>query len=235
MCGLFGNLSGDYKQFMKLYQKNRERGDFAFGAFMTHIKKSDDITSIILRTEGEFTMPGNYEITMFDQVYTPDNFRTLLGHTQAPTSAKRSYSRETSHPFECGDWVVAHNGVLTNDRILAKKLHNQSSYNEVDSSVIPAMFSEHSSARAVKDDVETICNCLSQIEGTLGLWIYNYTSRSIYLARSGSTLFCNHLTNEFSSTREPKMEELAEGTLYQLTVEGCTAVGKFRSNSPFFL
>ena len=38
----------------------------------------------------------------------------FIGHVQAPTSAQREWSYDTSHPFESLSWSVVHNGVLTN-------------------------------------------------------------------------------------------------------------------------
>jgi predicted glutamine amidotransferase len=37
-----------------------------------------------------------------------------LGHTQAPTSSSRKYSKETAHPFNTQHYTIAHNGVLSN-------------------------------------------------------------------------------------------------------------------------
>jgi len=241
MCGIFGVLDGDYSKFIKLYQRNQERGDFAFGALFT---RNNDRTSgfhLTVKCKENFSIPKDYPLVENDKASKIEEFKALLGHTQAPTSSKREFSAKTSHPFQCNKWYVAHNGVLSNDRIIATKL-TPDTYNEVDSSVIPALFhkteQEHQTRLGADkriNEVDVICESLSQLQGTMGLWICNSTLSNVYLARSGSTLYANYLDNSFSSTKEPKMEELAEGTLYQLTPEGVTAVGKFNSNSPFFL
>jgi len=72
------------------------------------------------------------------------------------------------------------------------------------------------------------------LKGTFGLWIFDQKGTNIYLARSGSTLFADFITNDFSSLEEDNFVELEEGTLYLLTKEGLTAVGEFKPNSPFF-
>ena len=89
----------------------------------------------------------------------PREFYYYLGHTQAPTSSVRKFSPATSHPFTCGTWVVAHNGVLTNDVRLKKTLKSGTPYSDVDSSVIPALFSQESDKNV--SEVEAICKSLS--------------------------------------------------------------------------
>ena len=66
------------------------------------------------------------------------------------------------------------------------------------------------------------------------LWILNSKTNNVYLARSGSTIFADFLTNNFSSVKYSDYKPLEEGVLYLQTVEGLTSVGKFKSNSPFF-
>jgi glucosamine 6-phosphate synthetase-like amidotransferase/phosphosugar isomerase protein len=163
----------------------------------------------------------------------PGDFYLFLGHTQAPTSSVRTFSADTSHPFFCGTWAIAHNGVLTNDVRLKKTLKANAIYNEVDSSVIPALISQESDKNI--DEIAAICTSLSKLEGTFGLWIYNKLSHNTYLARSGSTMYANFLTNSFSSLPVKDFVALEEGILYLMTNEGLTAVGSFSNNSPFFV
>jgi glucosamine 6-phosphate synthetase-like amidotransferase/phosphosugar isomerase protein len=163
----------------------------------------------------------------------PRDFYCYLGHTQAPTSSVRDFQPETSHPFVCGTWVIAHNGVLTNDKALKKTLKKGIMYNEVDSSVIPALLSQETDTN--QDEVSALCNVLSKLEGTFGLWIYNKLSNNVYLARSGSTIYADFLTNSFSSLPYKKFKSLDEGVLYLMTKEGLTSVGGFQNNSPFFV
>jgi hypothetical protein len=57
----------------------------------------------------------------------------------------------------------------------------------------------------------------------------------VYLARSGSTLFADFLTNNFTSVKHNDYKSLEEGILYLQTIEGLTSVGSFTPNSPFFV
>jgi glucosamine 6-phosphate synthetase-like amidotransferase/phosphosugar isomerase protein len=159
------------------------------------------------------------------------DFSMYLGHTQAPTSSKREYDFKTSHPFSYGNWMVAHNGVLTNFEQLKPLVNNPLAYNEVDTSIIPALLDELEDE--LEDEIQTMSEILSKLKGTFGLWLYCKSSGNTYLARSGSTLYGDYLTNDFSSLPYAKFQPLQEGIIYLLTREGITEVGFFSTNSPF--
>ena len=122
------------------------------------------------------------------------DFDYYLGHTQAPTSKKRTFAHATSHPFSCDEWVVAHNGVISNHLALKKLIKNSKNYNEVDTSVIPALIAQ--THQSIRNEIKSICLTLEKLEGTFGLWIFNEKSHNIYLARSGSTIFADFITND---------------------------------------
>jgi glucosamine 6-phosphate synthetase-like amidotransferase/phosphosugar isomerase protein len=227
MCAIFG--SANFNIYSKLYDQGKERGNFAYGGlFLSHTYDA------CIKKEGVVELSKNMIVNNSDVQMKPSDFYFYLGHTQAPTSTKRTFDEETSHPFYCGEWVVAHNGVLTNDAKLKSLINNASKYNEVDSSVIPALIEKYIE-RTPESEVEAICTALSKLEGTFGLWIYCKTSHNTYIARSGSTLYANLLTNDFSSLPGNTLEPLEEGVLYLITPEGLTSVGGFIKNSPFFI
>jgi len=226
MCGIF--TASDFNKYMKLYNKNKERGNFAYGAlFLSRTYDAD------IKAKGTVELSKNMIITNIDIQMKPSDFYYFMGHTQAPTSSQREFNELTSHPFACGSWVVAHNGVLTNDTKLKTKIRNKESFNEVDSSVIPALLEQYS--EEIVNEVDIICKVLSKLEGTFGLWIYNKESHNVYVARSGSTLYANILDNTVSSLPDDGLTSLEEGVLYLVTPEGLTSVGGFTNNSPFFI
>lgn len=226
MCGIFG--SNDFERYVKLYDQNKKRGTFSYGGLF-----SDNKLHAIIKTPGIIKLSSRLQLKYKKTKKDISDFNLFLGHTQAPTSAKRKATPDTIHPFVCGSWNVAHNGVLTNDKQLKKGLA-KSYYNEVDSSVIPGMLHVCEKTTKSHREIFCICNVLSKLEGTFGLWIYNGVTKNTYLARSGSTLYANLLTNDFSSLPNKEFEELKEGVLYLLTNEGITSVGEFKPNSPFF-
>jgi glucosamine 6-phosphate synthetase-like amidotransferase/phosphosugar isomerase protein len=226
MCGIF--TASNFNRYIKLYNKNKERGNFAYGAlFLSH---SYDAA---MKVEGTVELTKNMIINNRDVQMKPSDFYYYMGHTQAPTSSKRIFDDTTSHPFSHGLWIVAHNGVLTNDVKLKSKIKNKTSFNEVDSSIIPALLEQYS--EETTNEVNVICKVLSMLEGTFGLWIYNKETHNVYIARSGSTLYANVLENTISSLPDDDLKLLEEGVLYLVTSEGITSVGGFTNNSPFFI
>lgn len=186
----------------------------------------------ILKTPGVTQLNNKLIIEYGKKKKYINDFNYYLGHTQAPTSSQRKFTPATSHPFKYKDWLIAHNGVLTNDKQLKALIPDKKAFNVVDSSVIPVLL--HINEKSIKDEVAGIVRTLSQLKGTFGLWMYNQKSGNIYIARSGSTLYADFINNEFSSLPEPEYVALEEGLVYLLTQEGITSVGKFTSNSPFF-
>jgi len=186
----------------------------------------------ILKTEGITNLSNKLIIEYGKKKKSITDFNYFLGHTQAPTTAQRTYTSQTSHPFQYKDWIIAHNGVLTNDKSIKNKLSNKKSFNTVDSSVIAPLIEEN--FLKYDDEITAIVKALSNLQGTFGVWIFNQKSGNIFIARSGSTLYADFLNNAFSSLPEKEYVALEEGLLYLLTKEGITSVGKFTTNSPFF-
>lgn len=223
MCGIFG--STDRERFITLYELNRQRGTFATAVSV--VLSNGDLP--VVKWEGSPTL---HEVeSKIKMIERSGKISVILGHTQAPTSAKRKYERSTSHPFNEDGWTVAHNGVLTNFEDLKENLAPKWK-NPVDSSIIP-----HSLDLFYKEDnpgLTCVTRTLSLLEGTYGVWIYHSGDMCVYVARCGSTLFADLLNNDFSSTKFKGSETLAEGTVYQITKEGLTTVGEFDYDSPFF-
>jgi len=232
MCSIFG--SADQSMFEVLYEANKARGNFA-SSLLTLMKTPagniDDVS--ILKQEGYI----NFE----KQKLKPKNHAYYMGHVQAPTSSVRKYNYDTSHPFEQEDWLVFHNGVLTNHESLNEQYCSWNE-NSVDTSVIVCMIQEKwnelkgGKSRASSTDevkiIETICE---RLNGTFALCIVNTTSLNVYLVRQGSTLYIND-KGSYSSIKGEGWEEVPEGKILKLTREFTfKAVGKFKPNSPFLI
>tara|TARA_R110002167_G_scaffold9579_21_gene44373 strand:+ start:1580 stop:2263 length:684 start_codon:yes stop_codon:yes gene_type:complete len=226
MCGIFG--SHNYDIYEKLYIANKIRGDYATGSVYydketgTHIKKSEAGESL---TGERAFLHNNSDV--------PNNW--YIGHRQAPTSAVRDYSEDTTHPFTTGDWTVAHNGVLENSEQL-KYQYGITSDNPVDSSVIPELLAQFKSSHSLYAIGETC----SKLKGTFGCWLYNHKTEDVYIVRSGSTIYANLSTRlstaAFSSVKTKHTPDLVdEGVIYLMTKTGLKNIGKFTANSPFLL
>ena len=216
MCGIYGSTDRD--RYLTLQKLNTSRGDFCESNLLLN-NEGFEIHKIPKRAKKEYKFPKRKKFNLY------------LGHSQAPTSAKRLFDPETSHPFAVENWIVAHNGVLTNYKELINEFQRPYD-NPVDSSVIPYILyklSEYSD-----DEVEIIVNSLEFLKGTFGLWIYNVRTNNTFIARCGVTLFADIYENDFSSVKHKFFDPIEEGTLYQLTHEGTTVVGTFDCDSPFF-
>ena len=227
MCGIFG--SNKFEKYKTLYEINKDRGNFAYGSLYTY----PDAGPLVQRAAVSDVPPSNVDITRCS---------FYLGHTQGPTSSQRDFNPETSHPFKYLNWYVAHNGVLSNGTVLAKKYNVD---NPVDSAVIPVIlwnkFQElydpdvwvwEREQRAIKLACE-------ELEGTFSCWIYNNKTNNLYLMRCGSTLFSNN--KEFSSAQTNDMESLDDGGIYRLHIEdkdsvpSLEKVEQFKPKTPFFI
>lgn len=219
MCSIYG--SKNRTLFNILHDATRERGVYAFSAaFLDHESRK-------LKLHRQCGHPKDIE-----KLEPISNASMFLGHNQAPTSSARDYDKATSHPFVVGNWVVAHNGVLTNHVELNKK-HCVWNKNPVDTSVIPNLLHVFEQKKPDASEEEIICNTLSLLEGTFALWIFNDKTGNVFVARQGSTLFANPTTGDFCSIESKGWIEVPEGKLHRVT-HGFEPVGEFKSTSPFF-
>lgn len=220
--------------FEVLYEANKTRGNFA-SSLVTLMKSPvgvvDDVS--IIKQEGYINI-DKLKLKEKEHAY-------YAGHVQAPTSAVRKFNYDTSHPFEQEDWMVFHNGVLTNYGVLNEKYCSWNE-NKVDTSVIVSMLQEEwtdmkckkKTASSVEEVniIEKICN---RLEGTFALAIVNTSTLNIYLVRQGSTLFYDDNGN-YSSIQGKTMKEVPEGKVLKLNREfKFKEVGKFKSKSPFLI
>jgi glucosamine 6-phosphate synthetase-like amidotransferase/phosphosugar isomerase protein len=220
MCGIY--CSNDLSTFEVLEEANKKRGNFSTGIFYSYNKASYNV----IKEEGSINWYAK-------RLPTGDKF-IYLGHNQAPTESGRVWKEETSHPFSYGDWVVAHNGVLTNFEELKNKILPKHD-NPVDSSIIPAILAENDyilgPPMGVEDEKANIIQTLELLKGTFALWIVNMRTLNVYIARQGSTLF--YKGSNISSVKGRYYRELKEGVLYSYSYKGLTPVDEFVYDSPF--
>jgi glucosamine 6-phosphate synthetase-like amidotransferase/phosphosugar isomerase protein len=220
MCGIFG--SANLSVYQKLFDINRSRGNFSSGCLFAAKDRH-----WIKKTEGSYTLTDS-----LDLLDVEDEYRLFLGHVQAPTGKYRDWSYETSHPFESGEWIVAHNGVLENYETL-KREHTLEYDNPVDTYLIPSLLAN----LYVGDVVRCLHETFSKIKGTFACWLYNKRSRKIYVVRSGSTLYYNDTIPSISSIKTDAVStEVEEGAIYEMSPdEGMVLVGEFTTHSPFII
>jgi glucosamine 6-phosphate synthetase-like amidotransferase/phosphosugar isomerase protein len=220
MCGIFG--STNLSTYQKLLDMNRLRGTFSTGSLFYSANKYR-----VKRREGDDNI-----VKAIDTQNTELDYSMFLGHLQAPTGSSRSWSDDNTHPFEVGDWIVAHNGVLENDTKL-KYEHTLIYDNPVDTYVIPMLLE----SMYVGDTIRCIRESFSLIKGTFACWLYNKRINKTYVVRSGSTLFYNDIVPSISSIKTRNVcTEVDEGIIYEMSIdEGMVPVGEFKTHSPFLI
>ena len=219
MCALFG--CPEISMLEVLYTANQSRGTFA----SSFIQLSYD-DQFIFKKEGEID---------FDKTNGSSRALYNCGHVQAPTSAMRSWSYETSHPFDTMSWMVFHNGVITNERDIRKK-YLPFIENPVDTSLIVNLiqkFMEDDRSSKV-NPVQYIRRALEVLEGSFALSIVDCDSNELYIARVGSSLHYNS-KGCYSTIPGVGYTELDEGVIRRLNKKTLrfNKVGTFKHTSPF--
>src|SRR3972149_12230551 len=116
MCGIYGTTNE--KDFIDLYNLNKERGSFSVGNLFVGIDK--------------FSIVKGKSFNIINDI--PSGYKLYLGHTRAPTNTVTYFDYNEAHPFIYGDWCVGHNGIILNFQKLKKEYKIP---NSVDSSCIP--------------------------------------------------------------------------------------------------
>lgn len=228
MCAIYGSRSDT--MFEILHEATKERGAYAFSALILNPRKKK--VHILQQPDH----PKNIDVTL--NINGRNLHKELgedvlfLGHSQAPTSASREYSKETSHPFTAGDWIVAHNGVLTNYKEINSK-YCPLNKNKVDTACIPHLLKNiEKDTTKERSEGEVVLEAMSLLRGTFALWIFNSYSGNVYILKQGSTLFMNPTTLDFCSIQSKGWDEVPEGVVYKISPK-FEVIGNFTSTSPF--
>ena len=222
MCAIFGSFNNS--MFEVLYEANKQRGNFA--SSVMSLTKDDQL---IRKKRGSID---------FDKYTYEPKSNYFLGHVQAPTSAKRNWQYETSHPFETSSWCISHNGVLTNHKKLKRK-YCKYLLNSVDTAVIAYLLEyftqeEHDRGKIIVNPVTIIKNTLELLSGSYALSIVFCDTNEVFLARSGSILHYNK-KGDYSTLGGTDFCELPEGVILRLNkkTKRWNKAGKFKHDSPF--
>jgi glucosamine 6-phosphate synthetase-like amidotransferase/phosphosugar isomerase protein len=211
MCGISG--SNKREQAFKLYQDNLNRGFYSSGLLTLSNKD---------KAWGAFKTEGSWP-----KICTDLNISYYLYHSRGPTTETKSFNPINNHPFFYGDWIVAHNGIISNFKELGVKYFPEDDFTEkTDSCIIPRMLS-------IKP---TINESLEELKGTFALWMHNIQSKKTFITRCASTLFGDFTTGDFSSTHFEGSSVLKEGVVYD--IEGYNTIkpiSSYKTVSPYFI
>ena len=217
MCGIAGSKIKDIA--FSLYKDNLARGHYSSGTLVLDSNNQYGIQ----KTEGIFNEP----VDCFNPPGIDTHGRYYLYHSRGPTVETKSFEPGDNHPFIYGDWIVAHNGIISNFESLCREYFPDEDFTDrTDSCIIPRMLE-------IKIKVS---EAMESLKGTYAIWAFNNKHKKTYLARSASTLFANPVTGCFSSTEFEGSESLNEGIVYAIQDYDCIVpAGKFKHKSPYFI
>jgi len=214
MCGISGSKNKD-KAF-ELYKINLNRGYYSSGALVLDSHSLYHSYKVLGLFDRPVDVPNE---ALVEAQY-------FLYHSRGPTVETKNFVPVDNHPFFYGNWIVAHNGIISNFKDLSKKYFPEDDLSRsTDSCIIPRIFETQNS----------ISEALQLLRGTFAIWAYNSVTKKIYLARSGSTLFAND-AGDFSSTEFENSKSLNEGMIYTIDNYNCLiSNGRFKYKSPYFI
>ena len=210
MCGIAG--SNNKERAFTLYQSNLNRGYYSSGGI---IVDSNSQWATYKRV-GQFDQPINGSVGQY-----------YLYHSRGPTTETKEFNPINNHPFFYGDWIVSHNGIISNFKDLCEKYFPGDNFEgKTDSCIIPRLFSIKS----------TISEALEELQGTFALWMFNRNTKRCYITRNASTLFGDIITGDFSSTAFKGSISLKGGVVYSITnYNSIVEEVSYQTNSPYFI
>ena len=211
MCGIAG--SNNKERAFTLYQSNLSRGYYSSGVVIV----DNNSQWSTYKREGQFERT----INGFDKA------QYYLYHSRGPTTETKEFNPINNHPFFYGDWIVSHNGIISNFKALCEKYFPGDNFEgKTDSCIIPRLLS-------IKP---IITEALEELQGTFALWMFNHNTKRCYITRNASTLFGNTYTGDFSSTAFDGSVPLKEGVVYSITnYNTIIEEVSYQSNSPYFI
>jgi glucosamine--fructose-6-phosphate aminotransferase (isomerizing) len=214
MCGIAG--SSNKEKAFSLYQSNLDRGYYSSGSLVIDELRFCESKKVL----GQFKIipiAGNPSST--SNLY-------YLYHSRGPTTETLAFEEKDNHPFLYRDWVVAHNGIISNfEELKSEHFADEIFETSTDSSIIPRMLFKF----GLKEG-------LSQLKGTFAVWAYNTITGDVYIARNSCTLYANLQTGDFSSTQFENSVMIKEGTVYKIvSFNKIIEETQFVSNSPYFI
>ena len=207
MCGISAGVTLD--RAFELYELNLERGVFSSG-----ILAAGKDHFFLDRIEGTFTK-DQLESTI------PKNLNAYyyLFHSRAPTNTTAPWSINTTHPFSCGHYFAAQNGIIQNFSSFT-----ESRELEVDSSIIPVHLNKF------EGDVKKTFEAYT---GLLTAWMYCSLDNTIKVVKAGSSLYVDN--SSFSSSKFDGGKEVEDGVILQLIDSRLEQVDTFKYSNPYFI
>lgn len=227
MCGIYGVIdkTAVFRQaFIGLGLANQQRGNRSFGYLTAELSQPPQPPTV-----KRFMMPFTPQMAHIG------HSQVVLAHNGTPTHGQ-PLTESTVHPFASRSALLAHNGLLLNDRQFPQWRLDPDRPNTVDSEVILGGIQHYLDGGTAV--AQAIALTVSQLEGQQACWLWHLPTQQLYLWRVMSPLFIlnDRQSFHFSSVRfGPIQQLLAEGIVYQLdpaTLQ-LTEAAEFNFYSPY--
>ena len=269
MCGIAGVIQLDKRKTMDkdmcmnaftLFMELQDRGKSAWGIYLEKAgkynnklycgKKDNKMSGELFKHEGSIT---DYFLKK-DTILHLGHTHTLLLHARQTTQGK-SEKNENNHPFNTDNFILAHNGTITNDSYVIKK-YNITSDIECDSYVIVALIQKFYDKNG-GDIIKAIKDTTKVLTGSYACWLYHKDKGDLYLFRNGTYdidyfmdekngtfIFCSDgdyiekAFNEPTRVNDDTIKTLDTGKIYKLVKSELKEIGEFnlhaRDNSSYY-
>ena len=194
MCGIGGVVQLDKRKkldsdiqlgALTLLFELQDRGTDAWGVYIEKDGKhnnelfcgepSEEETGELFKTPKSVTEFFNGD----SKIYL-DKSNTILMHTRASTQGDSDININ-NHPFSTKDFVLAHNGTITNASVLKTRHNIDSKGIECDSYVIVALVQKYYDEGSTV--IEAIQKMAKEVYGGMACWLYYKPKRQLYLYR----------------------------------------------------
>jgi glutamine phosphoribosylpyrophosphate amidotransferase len=208
MCGIYGVIDKtavSREAFIGLGLANQQRGNRTFG-YMTAVLSQPVEPPDVRRFMAPFA----------PQMAQVGHSQVVLAHNGTPTNG-RPLTETAVHPFASRSALLAHNGLLLNDRQFPQWRLNPERPITVDSEIILGGIQHYLDVGTAV--AEAIARTAGRLEGQQACWLWHLPTQQLYLWRVMSPLFIlnDRQSFHFSSVRfGPIQQLLAEGIVYQL-------------------
>ena len=165
------------QQIMRHFRNGSDRGRDAWGVFTIN-DLGHTVSEIAPGSSATSWIPRNIETVIERGVRSAINSRPLrhvIYHCRAiPVTEKRSWEKYLSQPVRGSGWVVAHNGLIANDKELIEKyeLKIDTSKDYFDSMILPEIFAKLRTPKRIAQFLREELKGSFAIAAVSTLWYY---------------------------------------------------------------